>query len=147
VFAFGETAKSEDILRGNVPDQNVPAPAGDVSRLIETFNDATKRRRNLFGGEQPTIRRRRQRAQMGVLHLAETQGLCQRVDGRRGRADGAPLLKADVPIDTNTRELSQFLPSKTRRSTASDRWKADGFRCQAVPAGSQKVRQLLVPRS
>ncbi|MGY3118306.1 hypothetical protein ACVWXQ_002243 [Bradyrhizobium sp. S3.14.4] len=77
-----------------------------------------------------------------MLGLAQPQRTGERIDGGDRRADGAPLLETDVPVDTDAGELGDLLAAQARGAPAAARGKTDRLRRQLFAAGPQEVAEF-----
>jgi NADPH:quinone reductase-like Zn-dependent oxidoreductase len=116
---LGEPAVAEQPLGGAVPVQDVPAPPGDVGGLGQIVDEPLQRLGDALALEGAPLGGAGQRAQVGVLDVGEAQGPGQRVDGGGRRADAAPLLEADVPVDADAGERGDLLAAQAGRAPAA----------------------------
>ena len=79
---------------------------------------------------------------MRMLSLVETQRPRQRIDGRGGRADAAPLLQPHIPVHTDASEFRHFLapqPGVRRRPPPEGR---PPYGVSRSPPRAQEIAKL-----
>ena len=73
LYVIRQPAEREYLVRGRVPGEDVPAPAGDIGRQVDLLDRAADGRRHNFAHERPPVGILRQLHQMPVFGPAKPQ--------------------------------------------------------------------------